>query len=86
LKSIYTPPVARLPEKLKNTKLALLEWNSNHIGNIQKQIKATLLNLDLVQQAPPSSLSHEKEISLKLDLGKLLSKEEILWRSKSRET
>jgi hypothetical protein len=85
LKSVFTTPTKRLPKKLKNTKLALLEWNSKHFGNIQKQIKATLLNLDLVQQAPLSSLTHEKEISLKLELGNLLSKEEILWRSKSRE-
>jgi hypothetical protein len=40
----------------------------------------------LVQQAPHSPLSFEKEICLKLELGNLLGKEEILWRSKSRET
>ena len=85
LKSVFSIPTKRLPKKLKNTKLAFLEWNSKHFGNIQNQIKATLQNLDLVQQAPPSSLTYEKEISLKLELGNLLSKEEILWRSKSRE-
>jgi hypothetical protein len=84
-KIVCTHPARRLSKKLKNTKIALLEWNSNHFGNIQKYIKTTLLNLDLVQQAPPSSMTHEIEISLKLELRILLSKEEILWRSKSRE-
>ena len=49
-------------------------------------MKATLLKLESVQQSLPSTLSYDKEICLKMDLENLLSKEEILWRSKSRET
>jgi hypothetical protein len=38
-----------LPKKLKNTKLALLDWNSQHFGNIHRKIKDILLLLDSVQ-------------------------------------
>jgi hypothetical protein len=52
LKSVSVPSTERLPKKLKNTKLALLDWNSQHFGNIQKNIKAILLKLDSNQQSP----------------------------------
>jgi hypothetical protein len=67
------------------TCFATPSYNAPHFGNIQQKIKATLLNLDSIQQSPPSPLSFDKEICLKLELKNLLGKEEILWRSKSRE-
>jgi uncharacterized protein YpmS len=75
-----------LPKKLKNTKVALLQWNSLHFGNIHKQIKETLSLLDTIQQIPPFQSTFDHEISLKLDLKNLLVKEEILWRFKSKDT
>jgi hypothetical protein len=85
---IYFPnyPAACLSKKLTNTKSALLKWNSLHFGNIHKRIKETLNILDSVQQSPATSLAHEQEINLKLDLENLSIKEESLWCSKSRET
>jgi hypothetical protein len=85
---IFIPnyPEVCLPMKLRNTKLALLKWNSLHFGNIHKKVKETLSLIDSVQQTPPSSSFFEQELSLKMDLDNLLIKEESLWRSKSRET
>ena len=85
---LYVPcyPTVCLPEKLNNTKLALLKWNSLHFGNIHKKLKETLHLTDTVQQSSPSSSSFKQEISLKMDLDNLLIKEESLWCSKSRET
>ena len=75
---VHLHPDACLPNKLSNTKLALLKWNSLHFGNIHKKIKETLNLIDSIQQAPPSSSSFEQEISLKLDLENLLVKEKSL--------
>jgi hypothetical protein len=85
---IFIPnyPKVCLPMKLRNTKLALLKWNSLHFGSIHKKIKETLSLIDSVQQTPPSSSSFEHELSLKMDLDNLLIKEESIWRSKSKET
>ena len=84
---IYFPnyPATYLSKKLSNTNTTLLKWNSLHFGNIHKRIKETLNLLDSVQQSPATLISHEQELSLKLDLENLLVKEETLWCSKSRE-
>jgi hypothetical protein len=55
-KIVRSFPDKCLLKKLKNTKFALLKWNSLHFGNIHKQIKATLLLLDSVQQSPSLSI------------------------------
>jgi hypothetical protein len=39
-------PSIYLPKKLNLTKAALLKWNACHFGNIQRNIRATLLQLD----------------------------------------
>jgi hypothetical protein len=44
-----------------------------------------MARIDQVQSAPQSSNSFGLEVKLKGELGDLLVKEEILWRSKSRE-
>jgi hypothetical protein len=75
-----------LVKKLVQTKAALKRWNKLHFGNIQTQIKSSLLKLDKVQSAPPCSLASKEESLLKLELDGLLLKEESLWRSKSRES
>ena len=77
---------ACLVKKLVQTKATLKRWNKLHFGNIQAQIKSSLLKLDKVQSAPSSSLASKEESLLKLELDGLLLKEESLWRSKSRET
>jgi hypothetical protein len=58
-KIVHGFPDVCLPKKLKNTKLALQKWNSLHFGNIHKQIMATLLLLDSVQQSPPPPFSFD---------------------------
>jgi hypothetical protein len=79
-------PSIYLPKKLTLTKIAMLKWNSSHFGNIQRNIKATLLQLDYIQNSPPCLGAFCKENQLKLDLEKLLLHEETLWHSKSRKS
>jgi hypothetical protein len=78
-------PAHCLVKKQHRTKASLLRWNHSHFGNIQAKIKSTLSKLDHIQQTPHSFLSFSEEQILKTDLDDLLLKEEILWRSKSRE-
>ena len=75
-----------LVKKLKKTKFALKKWNSLYFGHIQTKIKSTMSHIDKVQQSPPDPSCLALEAKLKLDLDDLLLKEEILWKSKSRET
>jgi hypothetical protein len=83
---IIGSPALCLVRKLTQTKTALKWWNKIHFGNIQEKIKSTLAKIDLIQQATPCSNNFLIESQLKKDLEDLLVKEEILWRSKSRET
>jgi hypothetical protein len=77
-------PAFCLVKKLLKTKFSLLKWNRIYFGNIQTKIKSTLAKIDQIQNSPcPSSFS--VEANLKLTLDDFLLKEEILWRSKSRE-
>jgi hypothetical protein len=79
-------PAVCLVKKLNQTKAALKRWNAIHFGNIQANIKSSLLKLDQLQHSPPSSQARLQESLLKKELDDLLIKEEILWRTKSRDT
>lgn len=79
-------PAYILTKKLKATKVALKNWNTLHLGNIQNKITSLTHHVDLVQQAPHSPCMHKKELDLKKSLDNLLEQEEILWRNKLRET
>jgi hypothetical protein len=68
-----------------HTKKSLQRWNYLHFGKIQAWIKSTLAKLDNIQKSPPSLSSFSLETSLKTSFDDLLLKEEILWKSKSRE-
>lgn len=79
-------PAFCLVKKLKYTKAALKSWNTQYFGNIQRNIKVTLKQIDSIQQGPHTLASSTREAFLKSDLEDLLIKEELLWRNKSRET
>jgi hypothetical protein len=85
-KPVLGSPSLWLPKKLKNTRNSLKKWNSIHFGNIQSRIKATKAKLDQVQQLPTTHENFSLEANLKINLDELLKKEEILWKSKSRES
>jgi hypothetical protein len=74
-----------LKQKLQATKSALKDWNVNHFGKIQSNIKSILSALDSSQKETPSPQAHAKEEALQLALQEELRREEILWKQKSRE-
>ena len=64
-----------LSKNIKATKSALRSWNHHHFGNIQRRISSTLLQLDLLQQSPPSTFSLDQEVLLQKSLDDLLLQE-----------
>jgi hypothetical protein len=75
-----------LAKKLKSTKQALKIWNYWFFGNIQRNINSISQQIDDIQQSNFSSHLHREEIFLKQELDSLYIQEELLWKSKSRDT
>jgi hypothetical protein len=70
--SLSGSPQHNLSNNLTNTTTALKLWNKNHFRNIQAKIASLLHQLDIIQQAPPSSFSFDLEVSLQSSLDSLL--------------
>ncbi|GLT53080.1 hypothetical protein SLA2020_263760 [Shorea laevis] len=75
-----------LSKSLTKTKHALQSWNKNHFGHIQTRISLLTSQLDEVQQLPSTVQLHHLEIAMKVELNELLFQEDLLWKTKSRET
>lgn len=71
---------------LKNTRVALRDWNRGQFGCIQTNIIKLQCELDCLQHHPHLSVLLDKEQDLKARLGEELKREEQLWRQKSRVT
>ena len=78
-------PTQCLVSKLRHTRNSLRRWNYLHFGKLHAWIKFTLVKLDVIHKSPPSLSTFSLETSLKTSLDDLLLREEILWKSKSRE-
>jgi hypothetical protein len=76
--SLSGSPQHNLSNNLTNTTKALKLWNKNHFGNIQAKIVSLLHQLDIIQQAPPSSFSFDLKVSLQSSLDSLILQEESL--------
>jgi len=74
-----------LCRKFKATKAALKLWNTLHFGNIQKNIKHLLEQINSIQCAAPDPCSSAIEENLHLNLQEELLREESLWKQKSQE-
>jgi hypothetical protein len=74
-----------LCRKFKATKAALKLWNTLHFGNIQKNIKHLLEQINSIQCAAPDPSSSAIEENLHLNLQEELLREESLWKQKSQE-
>jgi hypothetical protein len=72
-------------QSLKSTKLALKDWNLSHFGNIHFKLKSLLAAVDAIQREVPSLDNSIREEGLQLAIQEELSREEILWKLKSRE-
>jgi hypothetical protein len=75
-----------LTKKLKSTKYALKILNNLFFGNIQKNINSISQQIDDIQPSNFSPQLHQEEIFLKQELDSLYIQEELLWKSKSRDT
>jgi len=76
-----------LAKKLKSVKYALKIWNSLSFGNIKKnKINLVTQHIDDIQKSSFTIQLHLDELNLKFELDSLLLQEEILWKSKSRDT
>ncbi|GLT71491.1 hypothetical protein SLA2020_435050 [Shorea laevis] len=79
-------PSIILSKSLLKTKHALQVWNKNHFGHIQTRISLLTSQLDEVQQLPSTIQLHHLETTMKVELNDLLLQEDLLWKTKSRET
>ncbi|CAI0417866.1 unnamed protein product [Linum tenue] len=79
----------RWSQRLQNLKGLIKVWNKEVFGNINTRIEMVLSKineLDLAGQARPLSGGEINDINgLKIDLSRLLSLQEILWRQKVKE-
>jgi len=75
-----------LAKKLKSVKYALKIWNSLSFGNMQKKINLVTQRIDDIQKSRFTIQLHLDELNLKFELDSLLLQEEIIWKSKSRDT
>lgn len=70
--------------RLKNTKLALKEWNKRCFGNIQSNIKQLQTLINAHQEMPQTEEVIHEEKGLQRTLDLMLKNEEILWRDKAK--
>lgn len=73
-----------LKQKLQITKKALKDWNINHFGKIQTNIKAILTSLDEAQKETPSPQAYARKKSSPTGPSRRTYPRRILWKLKSR--
>ncbi|XP_057871227.1 uncharacterized protein LOC131077702 [Cryptomeria japonica] len=82
--------IFNVANKLKIIKQNLIQWNKKHFGNIfdnKAQVEAVLVevNEEVMRFGMDESL-FLKEMKLLVDHESILTKEEVFWKQKSRET
>lgn len=75
----------RFSKKLKNTRVALREWNKNIFGHCDQMIDNTMKELDLIQEDDPTMENALKENGLLGKLDEYLFRKDIIWKQKLRE-
>lgn len=70
--------------RLKNTKIALKQWNKTVFGNIHVKLKHLKLTIDSLQSQPQTSAVISLENSVQRDLDDLTRREEMFWREKAK--
>lgn len=81
-KSLIT--LSLLMSKIKNTNLALKEWNRTHFGNLQTSIKNLISTIDSLQSNTQTPTTIKMEQSAQRDLDELLLRERTLWQEKAK--
>ncbi|XP_060959111.1 uncharacterized protein LOC133030391 [Cannabis sativa] len=74
--------MVNLYRKLRKTKEHLKTWNKTHFGKIQQQVANAKKTLDRIESSNNMQIAEFDEARAKLN--EALSREEILWRQKSR--
>jgi hypothetical protein len=76
----------QLCKKQFHTTSALRKWNREVFGHCQSRISGISKQIELIQCESPSEENCAKEAKLQSDLNCWLSRNELMWRQKSRET
>ena len=64
----------------------LRKWNKEVFGHVQSRIVEFMKNIEKIQMADPTEAKVNEEAKLKFGLNTWLSRNETMWRQKSRET
>ncbi|XP_060964042.1 uncharacterized protein LOC133033349 [Cannabis sativa] len=80
--NLHHDPMVNLYRKLRKTKEHLKTWNKTHFGKIQQQVADAKKTLDRIESSNNMQIAEFDEARAKLN--EALSREEILWRQKSR--
>uniref|UniRef100_A0A2N9ETY0 DUF4283 domain-containing protein n=1 Tax=Fagus sylvatica TaxID=28930 RepID=A0A2N9ETY0_FAGSY len=75
-----------LCKKQFHSTIALRKWNKEVFGHCQSRISEISSQIEQIQCEAPSFENCSKEASLQFELNCWLSRNELIWRQKSRET
>jgi hypothetical protein len=79
-------PSFKLCRKQSNTSAALRKWNKEIFGHCQTRINVLSEEIEKIQAKPSSESNMREEAFIQQELNTWLSKNESMWRQKSRET
>ena len=79
-------PSFKLCRKQSNTSAALRKWNKEIFGHCQTRINALTEEIVKIQAKPSSESNRREEAFIQQELNTWLSRNESMWRQKSRET
>lgn len=77
-------PLTRVCDKIKATRVALLEWQRTSFGNAKTEIAKVRDKLGVIFEHPPAPDLHESGGVLMQQLDNLLGREETFWRQRAR--
>lgn len=84
-KPVIGSPPFQLHSRIKNVKVALKKWNSNHFGNCQSKIKVLKEQIECVQKKDKTTSNLALDENLQHELDIWLAREETLWRQKAKD-
>ncbi|GAA0141147.1 hypothetical protein LIER_42647 [Lithospermum erythrorhizon] len=69
---------------IQNSRLGLLEWKRNVLGNVQDKIESKQATLHCLNQGTITNVSKEQAFTLIKEIDKLRETNDVYWRQRSR--